>query len=133
MHPRELLGKLRAQDPDIPVIVGGMAGGIGASVREQSNRPVIGLAMAEDDAARMIAAQKSLSRRLASRCARPRSRVQTPAASANGESLAIATASSSLAHAVGRTIRRFDDDRQARARTTVLLTRTLDGTTACGR
>jgi ABC-2 type transport system permease protein len=50
--------------PLFPVIVGGMAGGIGASVREQSDRPVIGLAMAEDDAARMLAAHRHLASRL---------------------------------------------------------------------
>jgi ABC-2 type transport system permease protein len=51
--------------PLFPVIVGGMAGGIGASVREQGDRAVVGVAMAEADAARMIAAQQHLSKRLA--------------------------------------------------------------------
>ena len=51
--------------PLFPVIVGGMAGGIGASVREQGDRAVVGVAMAEADAARMVAAQRHLSKRLA--------------------------------------------------------------------
>ena len=50
--------------PLFPVIVGGMAGGIGASVREQGDRAVVGVAMTKADAARMVAAQRHLSKRL---------------------------------------------------------------------
>lgn len=50
--------------PLFPVIVGGLAGGIGASVRDQSDRAVVGVAMAEADAKLMVEAQQRLSRRL---------------------------------------------------------------------
>lgn len=50
--------------PLFPVIVGGMAGGIGASVRDQGERAVVGVAMSQAEGARMVEAQQRLSRRL---------------------------------------------------------------------
>ena len=46
--------------PLFPVIVGIMAGGVGKSVQESAERPQLGVAMAEADIDRLIAARKSL-------------------------------------------------------------------------
>lgn len=50
--------------PLFPILVGGLAGGIGAKVQESTDRPVLGIAMQADDAARMVAAQKLLAAQL---------------------------------------------------------------------
>ncbi|MEY4952382.1 MAG: hypothetical protein RL299_806, partial [Pseudomonadota bacterium] len=50
--------------PLFPILVGGLAGGIGAKVQESTDRPVLGIAMQADDAARMVAAQKLLAPQL---------------------------------------------------------------------
>ena len=46
--------------PLFPVIVGGLAGGIGQQVQDSAERPVLGVAMSAADTERMVAAQKLL-------------------------------------------------------------------------
>lgn len=50
--------------PVFPVLVGGLAGSIGDKVQQNVSRPTIGLAMAREDAARMIAARAELDGRV---------------------------------------------------------------------
>lgn len=50
--------------PLFPILVGGLAGGIGAKVQESADRPVLGIAMQADDAARMVATQRLLAPQL---------------------------------------------------------------------
>lgn len=51
--------------PLFPLIVGGLAGGIGASVKETTARPELGIAMTKADVAAMSAAYRQLQPRLA--------------------------------------------------------------------
>lgn len=51
--------------PAFPVLVGGLAGNIGAKVQQNVDRPTIGLAMSGADADRMLAARAELDGRLA--------------------------------------------------------------------
>lgn len=51
--------------PAFPVVVGGLAGNIGAKVQQNVDRPTIGLAMSGADAGRMLAARAELDGRLA--------------------------------------------------------------------
>lgn len=51
--------------PAFPILVGGLAGNIGAKVQQNVDRPTIGLALAGDEADRMLAARDELDGRLA--------------------------------------------------------------------
>ncbi|MBA4353404.1 MAG: ABC transporter permease [Novosphingobium sp.] len=51
--------------PAFPVLVGGLAGNIGAKVQQSTDRPTIGLAMSAADTDRMLAARAELDGRLA--------------------------------------------------------------------
>ena len=51
--------------PAFPVLVGGLAGNIGAKVQQNVDRPTIGLAMSGADADRMLAAREELAGRVA--------------------------------------------------------------------
>ena len=48
--------------PLFPFVVGGLAGGVGAQVKDSMERPVLGVAMSASDVAAMVAAQQRLSR-----------------------------------------------------------------------
>ena len=50
--------------PLFPVVVGGLAGGIGMAVRDSADRPVVGVAMQAADVDRMLAASERLSGRV---------------------------------------------------------------------
>ena len=50
--------------PLFPLLVGGLAGGIGQRVQESADRPVLGVAMTAPDTARMLQAEKALSEQL---------------------------------------------------------------------
>ncbi|MFO1254709.1 MAG: ABC transporter permease [Sphingomonadaceae bacterium] len=50
--------------PLFPILVGSLAGEIGVKVQENADRPVLGIAMQADDAARMVAAQRLLAPQL---------------------------------------------------------------------
>ena len=50
--------------PLFPVLVGGLAGGIGQRVQDSADRPVLGVAMSAVDAGRMVAAQRQLTEQL---------------------------------------------------------------------
>lgn len=50
--------------PLFPLLVGALAGGIGAKVQENADRPVLGVAMQADDLARMASAQRVLAAQL---------------------------------------------------------------------
>ena len=50
--------------PLFPILVGGLAGGIGQKVQDNADRPVLGLAMSPVDTARMVKAQQALAAQL---------------------------------------------------------------------
>ena len=50
--------------PLFPILVGGLAGGIGQKVQDSADRPVLGLAMSPADTARMVKAQQALAAQL---------------------------------------------------------------------
>ena len=50
--------------PLFPLLVGGLAGGIGQRVQESADRPVLGVAMSAPDTARMLKAEEALSNQL---------------------------------------------------------------------
>ena len=50
--------------PLFPLLVGGLAGGIGQRVQANADRPVLGVAMSPADTARMVKAQQQLARQL---------------------------------------------------------------------
>ena len=50
--------------PLFPLLVGGLAGGIGQRVQESADRPVLGVAMSAADTARMLKAEQALSNQL---------------------------------------------------------------------
>ena len=50
--------------PLFPLLVGGLAGGIGQKVQDSADRPVLGLAMSPADTARMVKAQQALAGQL---------------------------------------------------------------------
>ena len=50
--------------PLFPVLVGALAGGIGQTVQDSADRPVLGVAMSPTDTARMVKAQRLLARQL---------------------------------------------------------------------
>ena len=50
--------------PLFPILVGGLAGGIGQRVQESADRPVLGMAMSPANTARMVKAQQALSDQL---------------------------------------------------------------------
>ena len=52
--------------PLFPVLVGGLAGGIGQKVQDNADRPVLGVAMSAADTDRMVAAQQQLVEQLGS-------------------------------------------------------------------
>lgn len=56
--------------PAFPILVGGLAGNIGAKVQQNVDRPTIGLALAGDEADRMLAARDELDGRLAGQIGR---------------------------------------------------------------
>lgn len=51
--------------PAFPLVVGGLAGNIGAKVQQNVEKPTIGLAMSADDTKRMLAARDELDGRMA--------------------------------------------------------------------
>lgn len=51
--------------PAFPLVVGGLAGNIGAKVQQNVEKPTIGLAMSADDTRRMLAARDELDGRMA--------------------------------------------------------------------
>lgn len=51
--------------PAFPIVVGGLAGGIGAKVQQNVDRPRIGIAMSAPDADRLMAAREELKGRVA--------------------------------------------------------------------
>ena len=51
--------------PAFPLVVGGLAGNIGAKVQQNVERPTIGLAMSAQDNKRMLAAREELDGRMA--------------------------------------------------------------------
>jgi ABC-2 type transport system permease protein len=53
--------------PLFPVIVGGIAGGLGGKIAEDATRPVIGIAMDAQDAAKMVETRKILAAQLGDR------------------------------------------------------------------
>ena len=52
--------------PLFPILVGGLAGGIGQRVQANADRPVLGVAMSPADSARMVKAQQALAGQLGS-------------------------------------------------------------------
>ncbi len=50
--------------PLFPLVIAGLAGGIGQTVQANTDRPMLGVAMSPADTARMVAAQKALARQL---------------------------------------------------------------------
>ena len=50
--------------PLFPLLVGGLAGGIGQRVQANADRPVLGMAMSPADTARMVKAQQQLAQQL---------------------------------------------------------------------
>ena len=52
--------------PLFPLVVGGLAGGIGQRVQANADRPVLGMAMSPADTARMVKAQLALADQLGS-------------------------------------------------------------------
>ena len=50
--------------PLFPLLVGGLAGGIGQRVQQSADRPVLGMAMSPADTARMLKAQQALTDQL---------------------------------------------------------------------
>jgi ABC-2 type transport system permease protein len=52
--------------PLFPLLVGGLAGGIGAQVKQSVDRPMLGLAMSAADVDAMVAAQHALANRIGS-------------------------------------------------------------------